>query len=52
MDRVKALLKRKLVGRVRPGASDPEKPLEDDLEMFLCMIRFDGRGKLDEMPIE
>jgi hypothetical protein len=34
------------------GVQDSEEPLENDLERFFAMIRFDGRAKLDQLPIE
>ena len=38
--------------RVSPGVQNSEEPLENDLERFFAMIRFDGRAKLDKLPIE
>jgi len=34
------------------GASDPKKPLTDDVERFLSMLRFEHKGKLDGLGIE
>ena len=34
-----------------PGRSlDSQKPPTDDVERFLSMIRFESKGKLDELP--
>ena len=51
------LLIRWLCVRVAPGVqpnitpgSDVDQPPEIDLERFLSMIRFDTRGKLDDLP--
>jgi len=36
--------------RVTLGGQDSEEPLEDDLERFFAMIRFDQREKLTNLP--
>jgi hypothetical protein len=43
-------LKAQTAVRVRLGASDSKKPPTDDVERFLSMVRFENKGKLEELP--
>ncbi|MFC2054785.1 hypothetical protein ACFLV7_10920 [Chloroflexota bacterium] len=37
---------------VRYGSSDPKEPLDIPVEQFLSMIRFESKGKLDDLGLE
>jgi hypothetical protein len=34
------------------GASDPKRPPTDDVERFLSMLRFDSKGKIEDLGID
>jgi len=38
--------------QIHGGASDSKKPPTDNVERFLSMLRFDSKGKLDELGLE